>query len=319
MSATARQLANTKSMSRTEWLRLRLQGIGGSDAPVIAGVSPYRSPFSLYVEKVDGVVTDEEPTEAQRFGNLLEDTVAKEFARRTGFKVLRKNSMLQSVAHPFQLANVDRVTRDDDGPAIVEVKCRSAFGKKHWDDDQVPVDVVLQTQHYLAVTGYPRAWVVVLLGGNELRFAPLDRDDELIAQLTDLEADFWDRVQRRDPKDSWIDGSESTTDALKALYPMSDPGESVTVEATRWETFNRLRAQLAEVKQDLDAAENELKALMGNAESAYLPGGERPVATWRTQIANRLDTQAIKDHEPKIAALYTKQSTSRVFRVGKGE
>ena len=36
---------------RAAWLRMRSGGIGGSDAAVIAGLSPWKSPYELYLEK----------------------------------------------------------------------------------------------------------------------------------------------------------------------------------------------------------------------------------------------------------------------------
>ena len=41
-----------EDMPREQWLRLRKRGIGGSDAGVIMGVSPYRSILELYEDKI---------------------------------------------------------------------------------------------------------------------------------------------------------------------------------------------------------------------------------------------------------------------------
>lgn len=35
-------------VSRTEWLRLRKSGIGGSDAGAVCGVNPYSSAMKIY-------------------------------------------------------------------------------------------------------------------------------------------------------------------------------------------------------------------------------------------------------------------------------
>ena len=43
-----RTLVATKNMEKTEWLKWRTMGIGGSDASVIAGVNPYRPGFQLW-------------------------------------------------------------------------------------------------------------------------------------------------------------------------------------------------------------------------------------------------------------------------------
>ena len=41
----------TAGMSRQEWLKLRKEGIGGSDAGAICGLNPYSSPMSIYQDK----------------------------------------------------------------------------------------------------------------------------------------------------------------------------------------------------------------------------------------------------------------------------
>ena len=43
-------IANTETMPYTDWLAYRKQGIGGSDAAVVCGISRYRSPVELWME-----------------------------------------------------------------------------------------------------------------------------------------------------------------------------------------------------------------------------------------------------------------------------
>ena len=45
------RLASTVGLSREEWLDIRQQGIGSSDAAVAVGLSPYKSALSLWLEK----------------------------------------------------------------------------------------------------------------------------------------------------------------------------------------------------------------------------------------------------------------------------
>ena len=41
----------TKDLTRLEWLELRREGIGGSDASVVMGENPYRSILQLWKRK----------------------------------------------------------------------------------------------------------------------------------------------------------------------------------------------------------------------------------------------------------------------------
>lgn len=88
----ALRLVNTVDLSREDWLKERQRGIGGSDDAAIAGVSRWKSPVAVWLDKT-GQVEPEEAGEAAYWGTMLEDIVAREFAARTGFKVRRCNFM----------------------------------------------------------------------------------------------------------------------------------------------------------------------------------------------------------------------------------
>jgi putative phage-type endonuclease len=74
-------------MTRDEWLAARRTGIGGSDIAAILGLSPWRTPLDVYRDKVDGAEQPE--TEAMRWGRLLEDVIAREYAVRAGVRIQR--------------------------------------------------------------------------------------------------------------------------------------------------------------------------------------------------------------------------------------
>ena len=71
--------------SSPEWLALRKEGIGGSDAGAICGIG-YRTPYQVWAEKVNPVVLEEEEPEYMRWGKLLEDPVRAEFSRADRYR-----------------------------------------------------------------------------------------------------------------------------------------------------------------------------------------------------------------------------------------
>ena len=149
---------------RAAWLKLRNKGLGGSDAGIIVGVNPWKSPYQLWLEKTGQVEPENiSEKEAVYWGTQLEDMVAREFTKRTGKKVQR-HGMLESVAYPFLLANVDRLVVGED--AGLECKTTSAFKYKDWEGDNVPDSYYVQCQHYMMVTGLPRWYIAALIGGQ---------------------------------------------------------------------------------------------------------------------------------------------------------
>ena len=146
-------LASTENMPYEDWLEYRKQGIGGSDVSVVCGISRYKSPMELWMEKTDQL-PPQEAGDAAYWGSQLEAIVRAEFTKRTGIEVKQIKQLLQSEEYPFMLANLDGVCDVPDiGPCIFEAKTASAFKVGEWEDT-IPDEYQLQVQHYMAVTGY---------------------------------------------------------------------------------------------------------------------------------------------------------------------
>lgn len=158
-------------IDRAAWLEQRRTGIGGSDVAAVLGLSAFRTPTDVYLDKI-GEGKPQEATEAMHFGSLLEDIVAQEFSRRTGMKVQRVNTMLcenflhrltklpgwNALTSSWAIANIDRaiinpsvaktvrVTKPESKwhnkglmlttDTILECKTASAFSSSDWGESQ---------------------------------------------------------------------------------------------------------------------------------------------------------------------------------------
>ena len=98
---TAKRLVNTKDLNREDWLQVRKQGIGSSDAAAACGIHPYLSMLELWMIKTGRMTSNiDESIEGYSplyWGNTLEPMVAKYYQEYTGNKVRRVNAILQ---HP---------------------------------------------------------------------------------------------------------------------------------------------------------------------------------------------------------------------------
>ena len=122
-----RKLVSTVNMEKSEWLKWRRMGIGGSDASVIAGVNPFRSVFQLWKEKTGQAEPEETETEYTHFGSILEPVIKREFTRRTGLRIRNRYAILQSEDYPFMLADLDGVVNENGKRCIFEAKTASAY------------------------------------------------------------------------------------------------------------------------------------------------------------------------------------------------
>ena len=208
---SAKVLVSTESMPYTDWLEYRKQGIGGSDASVVCGINRYKSPVELWLDKT-GQLPPQEAGEAAYWGTQLEPFVRAEFTKRTGIEVCHKSELLQSEEHPFMLANLDGTCEVPDvGTCIFEAKTASAYKAGEWEDT-IPDEYMLQVQHCMAVTGYAGTYIAVLIGGNTFKWRFVERDEELISMLIELETGFWNHVQDCTPPP--LDGSDATAKFL---------------------------------------------------------------------------------------------------------
>jgi putative phage-type endonuclease len=307
---TAEVLAKTNKLDRTEWLKLRRQGLGGSDAAAAAGLNKWKSPLALWMEKT-GQVEPPEPGEAAYWGTMLEDVVAREFSRQTGLKVKRKNALLQHYRYHHMLANVDRLVAGQE--AGLECKTTGQFNKDDWEEKRIPYEYILQCQHYLAVTGYKTWYIAVLIGGNKFIWREIKRDQQIIDCLIQIETCFWHHVVSGHPPVP--DGTESSSEVLKLLYPQSVPESKVQLPELALElveTYDRAREAEEKAQEEKEQAANRLKMLLGKSETGLI--GDRQV-NWKTVESARLDTKALKEEHPDIYTQYAKINSTRRFTV----
>jgi len=290
----------------------RKRGIGGSDAAAVIGLNPYKTPLTVYLEKRGEIESpDLSDNDAVHFGNVLEDIIAQEYARRTGNKVRKVNRMLQHRKHEFMLANVDRLVTGQG--KVLECKTAGAHMRDHWGEsgsDEVPEPYLIQVTHYMLVTGFSQADLAVLIGGRDFRIYHLQLDTELGRMLIEAEADFWRRVVEGDPPEPM------TLADVNHRYRI-DRTDSVTATPDIAEAAHdlaELKAWLSEAVKRKEDLELTIKKAMGDAGvlvDAY--GGQ--LATWKAQTSRRLDSKAAQAALGQELAPYFKETTSRVFRL----
>lgn len=312
-------LADTTDMPRDEWLARRRNGIGGSDAAALCGLSRWQSRLEVWAEKTGVMGELERETEAMRWGTLLEGVVRQEVAERTGVDIRPLHWLLAHPDRPWQQANVDGLACVDvNDLGIYEGKTSGTFAADEWAHDEVPDQYVLQGQHYLAVTGLPWVLYGVLIGGQRLEVRKVDRDEELIEDLTRIEEQFWhDHVEAGIPPEP--DGSKACTDLMGKLWD-AKAGSVLTVDPDEVADLIGERALAIEEEtaagERRAAAENRLKALLGEHEEARSPAG-RKLFTWKAQERRGLDTKALEAVHPELVAEFTTTTSHRRLYVPK--
>lgn len=198
----AETLVDTAFVTRKEWESIRMLGLGGSDAAVVCGISPYTSQQGLYHNKVGTPFTITEATDPGKeyifaYGHRMEDLVIEQFCRQTGAVRVAETRMFRSKEHPFITANIDAIVRFPDGRlAIFEAKTTTLFNRDAWADHSCPAHYVPQCRQYPIVLNDPRiaeTYIGCIYGNTPSDFMSgiVERDALAEQELVESECFFW--------------------------------------------------------------------------------------------------------------------------------
>ena len=302
-------ITKVKTANHEEWLKLRSQYIGGSDAAAVVSMNPFASPYSLWAEKT-GKLPGFAGNLATEVGTYLEEFVAQKFAQETGKKVRKCNQSFLNSDYPFAIANIDREIIGED--AGLEIKTTDSLNLKKFKGGEYPANYYCQMVHYLAVTGKQRWYLAVLIGNKEFKWFTLERDEDEIAALMSAEADFWELVKKNTPP--VVDGLKATAQALNAVYANSnDAVADLSGLSFQIRQYMTLKEQIKDLETKADEIANRVKKIMGDAGRGECTEYK---VSWKTQTKRTFDSKRFARENPDIDLnSYYNTISTRVFRV----
>lgn len=293
---------------RAEFLAARANGLGGSDIASVLGISPWRTPLALYLEK-RGEIPARPETAVQRRGKRLETLVGQMYAEDRHVELLPPAFVRGP--EPWMLGNLDGTTIE---PRVVEIKTASAFRRQAWGEvgsDEIPTYYTAQVQWYLALTKFKIADVATLIGGDDFRIYTVLADAEVQAMLIARAREFWQRVQDGRPP-------EPTTAADAALlYPRSLAGKAQPATDSDLADLAAIRGAQERIntyEAIAEEAKARLQGRLGEAE-AIVDADGRSLCTWKTQERTTVDVKRLRAEHPAIAEAFARVNQSRVFRI----
>ncbi len=254
--------------SREEWLRLRQEGIGSSDAPIIMGVSPWATVLDLYEQKVAPFIAEDTSNQyAKDIGNEAEPKI------RSLFELVAEESfapaLMQSDKFSFLRASLDGISKCR--KKILEIKIS---GKDDWtaskEKKKVPDKYWPQVQHALLASGAEVCFYVSYLYSaykedrrnlsfKNLAIIEVLPDKEYQGLLLEKETEFWSYVTKRKPPipdEKDYSSLNGVSEKLKEYKKLSDE-------------INELSKKLDSVKSDI------LKVADETGKTRYVAGGFR--------------------------------------------
>jgi len=287
------ELIDTKKMSHSEWLRKRREGVGGSEISVIMGLSKYKSPYELWLEKTNKVEIEETSNEVAYFGTVLEDVVRKEYAKREGVKVERCHFMFKDGP---RIANIDGAVPFEGkrsfvkgkfvGRKLFEAKTSSAYLSADWGlagSDAVPDGYILQVHQYMSMLGADVCDISCLHGGNQFKTYTINFDKDLDSVIQEAIDAFWNQHVKKD-----IPPDPRSLLEVQQMYPISKASNIIASEEIEyaWRELKDVREEIKELKLTEGCLKDEISIYLGKNDELRLPNGDRAV-TWKTSKGTR--------------------------------
>ena len=285
-------------------LEARSRGLFSTDAPGALGLSKYKTPVQVWLEKTGQVTpADISHIEAVKMGNVMEPVIARLYQEAVDAPIVYLGDQTRwHDTKTWMGSHFDYGL--EDGTKLIEIKNFSAMRRKEFGENgegDVPMEVLIQCIHEAAVSGISRIDVAVLFGGQEFCVFPLEVDETAKAKLIYLEEEFWERfvlpVVAPEPR---------TEEETKILF-RKDNGQSVVANNEVMSAVRHLRG-IRDTIKSLEEQESALKVLIQNdlAECSTLtaPDGEI-LATWKkAKDSATFDKKRFADENPAMYARY---------------
>lgn len=286
-----KKVAVIRPNSQREWLMARERGIGASEVAAVIGISPWQTPFSLWLLKT-GQIPPIEETQAMKMGKLLEPVIAQLWEEATGWKIVKasaKDIIYQDPEHPWRLVTPDRFAYEIDPETGKKSKCLLEFKatSQDFDPNELPSYYVAQCQYQMHVTGVHVNYLCWLTNGRYYNHARLEYDEEFATFIAERVDEFWN--------ESVVGGKEPELISVEDFtFKGSTPGTVVEADDKALGELLSLR-KLNEILDRDETEANQLKEAiklyMGENESISFDG--KVLATWKTGARGR--TFRLKD------------------------
>lgn len=262
------------------WLEARKHDITSTESAALFGLSPYMTAFELYHRKRTGEVPEFQHNDRMRWGNRLEAAIAHGIAEEQGWTIEPMKDYRRLPAERIGSSFDFVITNNQYGPAHLEIKNVDSLAYRDgWliDDDgniEAPEHIEMQIQHQMLVSGFPRAFIGALVGGNRGVVIERLRDEPVIAAIRHRIRRFWhDLANGIEPPAVMPDDAE----AVIRLNSHAEPGKILDATgdakiATLVSEYKRLTAERDSADEAAKVIKAELMTAIGDAEKVLLDG-----------------------------------------------
>lgn len=265
----------------------RREGISATDAAPILGLSPWKSPAEVWLEKKKPELVEMKENKFLYWGTRHEQTIAEEYSKVTG-QNLKPSPLLYNAKIKWMMCSPDRIILPSDKKGL---ECKTANERMSYlwgpaGTDRVPQEYLIQCQHSMMTTNIHEWDLAVLIGGCDFRIYHIFRDKELMRLMYQQEEEFWRRFisGSETPECDW---GKSITEFVRKKYPQHKDGQKYSVDDNGDEVIKKSILDLIDARSSLSSTkkiEDTQKALIQSymADSEVMDWIEKGVhITWR--------------------------------------
>lgn len=243
------------------WLALRTQDVTSTESAALFGLSPYVTRFELWHRKRSGLSSSITQNERMVWGTRLEAAIAHGIAAERGWEIRPMKEYMRDPDARIG-SSFDFVITSLGEPAHLEIKnvdylaFRDGWIEHEDGTIEAPAHIEMQVQHQMAVSGFKRAFIGALIGGNRHVVIERERDEDVIRAIRHRVAEFWRTVDAgQEPEPVMPDDTE----AVIRLHQYAEPGKHLDAD----DEIERLVAEYRAAKdaaRDAEAAAETAKA-----------------------------------------------------------
>lgn len=276
--------------TEADWLAHRVNDLTSTDIPALFGLSPYKTHFELWHEKKARERGAFVENERMKWGKRLEHTVAQGIADDQGWMIRPMKEYMRlpelRIGSSFDFRIVDgsnggavHAELDGTDDSILEIKCVDwlAF-RDGWTIDEgfieAPTHIEIQVQHQLLVSGLRRAYIGVMVGGNDIRVIEREADDSVQRGILAAARAFWASIDANCPPDPVM---PDDAEAVIRMHQFAEPGKLYDARndatiASMLQQYHQLGQAEKQAEEDRKVIKAEILQKIGDAEKILIDG-----------------------------------------------
>lgn len=276
------------------WLEWRRKGIGASDAPIIMGVSPWKTPHQLWEEKMG--LTQSQGSYITEKGHAMEPKA------KANFELEQDDDFPTMLAvntnHNWLRASLDGFNKEKN--EIVEIKFSGKEDYENAKKGEVPAKYWPQIQHQLLVTGAKVCHYYSFDGENGVSVPVKPDMDYIEYELFPKLLEFWGLITTKTPPP--LTDKDQVIIEDKGLLALAD--EYIKCD----EESKALKKKMDDIKKRLSPAIDHPRAKLGR------------LAITKAYKKGNIDYENIKELKEVNLERFRKDGTTTVtYRIDKNK